>query len=193
MTRTDHPTSPIAPAVTDQHLRWPTVNDDEPLPTADSVAADAATPTPSTPPPVECAPVEVAAPTPNTGSFWLSPRARQNDSPLPAVGDYWDLGRPDPVPYTPLQPVLPPMRRTAPVAQAAMISGLASVPLIPLAGLGGVVGALAAVLGLVGALQIGRRSDYRGTGRAITGIVLGTGSAIVGLPILFLVLLIAGL
>ncbi|NDK89693.1 DUF4190 domain-containing protein [Gordonia desulfuricans] len=193
MTRTDHPTSPIAPAVTDQHLRWPTVNDDEPLPAPASTAFTSTGTPPAAPIPAAPVPAAVEVATPATGSFWLSPRARQDDSPLPAVGDYWDLGRPDPVPYTPLQPVLPPTRRTAPVAQAAMISGLASMPLIPLAGLGGLVGALAVVLGLVGAFQIGRRPDYRGTGRAITGIVLGTGSAIVGLPILFLVLLIAGL
>ena len=78
-------------------------------------------------------------------------------------------------------------------ANAALIGGLVSVPLVLLLGIGGVLGVLAVILGVVGVRQVRREPLARGNGRAITGIVLGTGSAVIGIPILALVLTIGAL
>ena len=80
-------------------------------------------------------------------------------------------------------------RRVAPLARTAMRTGMASLPLILLFGLGGVIGVLAVVLGTAGVWQARRHPEYRGTGRAVGAIILGTAAAVVGLPVLLLLLL----
>ncbi|MGC4933557.1 DUF4190 domain-containing protein [Gordonia sp. DT30] len=114
------------------------------------------------------------------------------EGPLPAVGDMWGrevLDAPlvaGPViarPHT-AGPVSYPRTRTTPAATASMVCGLAAVPLTVALGLGGLLGVVAVVLGLVSIRTIRREPGCRGTGQALTGVVLGTGSAVIGLPIL---------
>ncbi|WHU48354.1 DUF4190 domain-containing protein [Gordonia sp. L191] len=166
--RTDQVTRPIAPAVTDRHARWPQVNDlvDEPV-------------EPETP---------------------LSeiPSARSDvvDGPLPPIGDLWGRAELDPIPElttSGVGPVVYPRGRTAPAATAAVVCGVASVPLTLALGIGGVLGILAIISGVAAVRTIRRTPGMRGTGRAVASIVMGTGSALVGLPILALVLMVGSL
>ena len=77
---------------------------------------------------------------------------------------------------------------------ASLVTALAAFPLIPVLGIGGVAGLMSIALGAAGVRQIHRHpTRYRGSGRAVTGIVLGTIAAVIGIPILLLVLVIAGL
>lgn len=49
---------------------------------------------------------------------------------------------------------------------------------------------VAVILGLAGVWQTRRHPELRGTGRAVGAITLGTASAVVGAPILLLVVVI---
>ena len=60
---------------------------------------------------------------------------------------------------------------------------------ILLFGLGGLTGLVAVAMGAVAIRQIRRRPGLRGNGRAIGAIVVGTSAAVVGLPVLLLLLL----
>lgn len=214
--RTDQPTHPIRPAETDQYVRWPAVNDldtnsdldtngvfdsaarsnghQAAVPVAARCAAD-----PEYLPPA-ASPTATPAP-----AGWLT--GHRDDGPLPAIGDPWghsEVGAVraayTPAPVAAYYPsaassvvVGSAYRRTAPLATAAVVSGCVSVPLVLLGGIGGVLGILAVLLGVVSIRQINRDPLYHGRVRAATGIVLGTGSAIIGLPILFFLMLLAGL
>lgn len=179
--RTDQPTHPIAPTATDRHVRWPQHNDDAPIVEAASI--------------VEAAPVPVIEPVTPITRFPL--RGSRDEGPLPAVGEYWTAEYWTADDWTPghVGTVDEPVRypHTSGWATAALISGLVSVPLVLLLGIGGILGVLAVILGVVGVRQIRRDPLARGTGRAITGIVVGTGSAVIGIPILALVLTIGSL
>lgn len=171
--RTD--TQPIAPSATDRHLRWPLVNDLE-----SEMAAQPAPPLPVAidPPPAQ----------------WRTRAA--TDAPLPAVGDLWDLGNPDPLPViapgSPVAPVWARRRTSSPLTTAALCTALVSVPLVLVLGLGGLTGLLAIALGAGGIRQVNRQpAQLRGRGRAVAAIVLGAGSALIGLPILLFVLVVA--
>lgn len=199
--RTENPTHPFAPPVTARHARWPLVNDlddttlpEPPGPRRTAVLdarPDFELPTPPT-----------SASSPVYGDARLEPRApARAHGALPPVGDFWDLqnaGRivpaaplPRPAPYL----TRPAMRRTVtPAASLALTTGLISLPLTLALGLGAVLGLVAVVSGAIAIRQVRRApADRKGTGRAVTGIIAGTGSMIVGGPILFLVLLLAGL
>ena len=165
--RTDHQTHPIAPAATDQYERWPAINDLE--------NPDAAGPSTKT---------------------WLD--KHRDDGPLPALGGGWNTGatpRPQPsaptvMPYS----YLPASghRRTARLATASVVTGCVAAPLVVLGGIGGILGILAVVLGVVSIRQIDHSPELYGKVRAVVGIVAGAGSALVGIPILLLLLLILG-
>lgn len=178
--RTTAPTHPIAPAVTDRHIRWPQSNEDDhaiaDTPDRDDVGS---------PPPVPAAEISLAP------SPFLS---RVDDAPLPPVGDFWGVNARDhPIPVQVGSPVVPvSYPRTSMLANAAMIGGLASIPLVLLLGVGGILGILAVVAGAVSIHQLRRQPGRPGTARAITGIVAGTGSALVGVPILAVVLAVSG-
>ncbi|MCZ0914453.1 DUF4190 domain-containing protein [Gordonia amicalis] len=215
--RVDIPTQPFSPAITERHERWPAVNDldDNSLPGASDPAVEAAppaehqTPGPSRPATrVETsarpAPTDHAA-LPPVGDFWdLQNSVDQNPAlgfaastpvrpstrlPAPILGS-----RPTPtlrpLPYPP-----PTVRRTvAPAASLALTTGLIAVPMTLVLGLGAILGMVAIVAGIVGMKQVNRAPvTYKGTGRAVTGIVCGAGSAVVGGPILLLLALIVGL
>ena len=186
--RTDQVTRPIVPAVTDRHVRWPEVNDlvDE--------SVEPGTPHPETPHPER--------PDHETPDFenplFEVPSARSDvmDGPLPPIGDLWGRAELDPIPEfrtSGVGPVVYPRGRTAPAATAAVVCGVASVPLTLALGIGGVLGILAIILGVTAVRTIRRTPGMRGTGRAVASIVMGTGSALVGLPILALVLMVGSL
>ncbi|MFT4041672.1 MAG: DUF4190 domain-containing protein [Gordonia sp. (in: high G+C Gram-positive bacteria)] len=122
-----------------------------------------------------------------------------DDAPIPEVGDYWDPNHADrwqPPPVAAMSPqggsVSPAMHlRQAPAASAALVSGLAALALIPAAGIGGIVGLIAIILGATGIRQINRNpTQYHGNGRAVSAIILGTIAALIGIPVLLLVLLL---
>lgn len=116
--------------------------------------------------------------------------------PIPEVGDFWDLAHSEPVhegvifPYGPPPAIgLPPSRpvtRVSGWATAALTVGLVAVPL-SLVGVGAILGVLAVGLGVGGVVHAGGAA-HRGKGRAVTGIILGAGSAVVGTPILLVML-----
>lgn len=186
--RVDNPTHEITPAVTDRHVRWPAVNDlDEPSQT------------------VEPAPVRPATRVETRMRVIASEHAA-----LPPVGDFWDLQNPDRFVSSAVYPALAPQpfalpprayampiptgRTVAPAASLALTTGLLSVPGILVFGLGALLGMIAVVSGAVALRQINRAPTTRyGTGRAVAGIITGTGSVLVGGPILLVVLLLAGL
>ena len=199
--RTEHPTAPIEPTLTDRYQRWPSSND------LDSMS-------------LPCPPEAGTAPHDTTRSTARAPgrphrvpapmtglRDTSRDAPLPEVGDYWDLahchrvavtplaGAPvaiTPSRVTPIRP-LPHRTRSAPLATASLVTALAALPLIPVLGIGGVAGVLSIALGAAGVRQINRQQGrYHGSARAITGIVFGTIATLIGMPILLLVLLVAG-
>ncbi|WP_044508140.1 hypothetical protein [Gordonia sp. KTR9] len=211
--RTDHPTQPFAPPVTERHERWPLVNDldDTELPDAtepepERVVVAAGTSTPDSPVPTR---IDTAArPTPRSATrVQTRPPAREHAA-LPPVGDFWDLQNAGPVslaamplPAGPVPPRPAPYltrpvggRPVAPAASLALTTGLISIPLTLVLGLGAVLGLVAVVSGAVAVRQVRRApAERKGTGRAITGIVTGAGSMVVGGPILLLVLFLAGL
>lgn len=121
---------------------------------------------------------------------------RTLDDPIPEVGDYWGLAHASSVPSVAIPPraVAHPRQRAqvSGAASAALASALAAVPL-SIVGIGAVLGLVAIVLGVVGIRQVAREPMYRGNGRAITAIVLGTGSVLVGTPILLLFMGLAAL
>ena len=197
--RTEHPTAPIEPTLTDRYQRWPSSND------LDSMSLPC-------PPGAGTEPDDTARSTPRTRSRAhrvpvTGLRDTSRDAPLPEVGDYWDLahchrvavaplaGAPvaiTPPRVTPIRP-LPHRTRPAPLATASLVTALAALPLIPVLGIGGVAGVLSIALGAAGVRQINRQQGrYHGSARAITGIVFGTIATLIGMPILLLVLLVAG-
>ncbi|WP_439029772.1 DUF4190 domain-containing protein [Gordonia terrae] len=203
--RTENPTHPFAPPVTERHERWPLVNDlddtalPEPPGRRRTAVLEAGLPDE---PPVRTTPPRSPVSSPVHNGTRLEARAPARvHGALPPVGDFWDLqnaGRI--VPAAPLpRPAAylsrPAMRRTVtPAASLALTTGLISIPLTLALGLGAILGLVAVVSGAVAIRQVrSAPADRKGTGRAITGIVAGTGSMIVGGPILFLVLLLAGL
>lgn len=185
--RAEHQTAPIEPTLTQRYERWPSSNDLESMTlpsTADATAYDDA----------------IAASTPGRPHRSPVPMARVRDTPgdlpLPEVGDYWDLAHPDhvalaPVPLTPARP-LPQRTRPAPLSTASLVTALAALPLVPVLGIGGVLGVLSVALGAAGVRQINRKPGCHGSARAITGIVLGTIAALIGVPVLLLVLVVVG-
>lgn len=209
--RTEHHTAPIEPAATDRYERWPQSN------VLESMSLPSIPDASSTPDALEAYSGPDAA---SSGRGDNAPRSRRNpvpieslrvrtrdtsrDTPLPEVGDYWDLAHAERVILTPtviptVHPVplasqVPARPRTSPLTTASLVTALAAFPLIPVLGIGGVVGLLSMVLGAAGVRQIHRHpTRYRGSGRAVTGIVLGTIAAVIGIPIMLLVLVIAGL
>lgn len=212
--RTDHPTHPFAPPVTQRHERWPLVNDldDTELPRPAAPIGErqdaAVVPAPDSPKPptrLETGP----RPTPRTATRVETRAPAKEHAALPPVGDFWDLENAN---RAPLGAMASPARRMAPVvptpyltrpvggrtvapaASLALTTGLISVPLTLALGLGAILGLVAVVSGAVAAKQVRRApAERKGTGRAITGIVTGAGSMVVGGPILLLVLLLAGL
>lgn len=156
-----HPTDPIAPPVTDRFIRWP----------------DHVTETPA-----------VATRLPSSSP----PRTRADDlPPIPNAGDLWDLAHPDPVVIAPPMMIRTPLARPArtgsPWASASLAVALVSIPLILLAGLGAILGVVSVILGVGGIVQIARDPErYRGYGRAVSALMIGTGTAIVGTPFLAL-------
>ncbi len=200
--RVDIPTQPFSPAITERHERWPAVNDldDNSLPVAPDAAVEA------TPPAERSTPG--SAPRPAT-RVETRTRPRPGDhAALPPVGDFWGLqnsveqspvlpfvtSRPTsivrPLPYSP-----PAVRRTvAPAASLALTTGLIAIPMTLVLGLGAILGLVAIVSGIVGIKQVNRApANRKGTGRAVTGIVCGVGSVVVGGPILLLLALVFGL
>ncbi|UEA58100.1 DUF4190 domain-containing protein [Gordonia otitidis] len=192
--RTEHPTAPIEPTLTDRYQRWPSSND------LDSMSLPC-------PPGAGTEPDDTARSTPRTRSRAhrvpvTGLRDTSRDAPIPEVGDYWDVAhgdrvRYDPVALTPsrVAPIrlLPHNTRPAPLATASLVTALAALPLIPVLGIGGVAGVLSIALGAAGVRQINRQQGrYHGSARAITGIVFGTIATLIGMPILLLVLLVAG-
>lgn len=210
--RTDQPTHPFAPPVTQRHARWPLVNDldDTELPAVAESAGtrvdmDVAVPAPPRPS-TRVGYAAKSSPRIPTGNVGRLP-AREHAA-LPPVGDFWDLKNADRAPFAamPLPARTFPARSApyltrpvggrsvAPAASLALTTGLISIPLTLLLGLGAILGLVAVVAGAVGIRQVRRApAERKGTGRAIAGIVTGAGSVIVGGPILFLVLLLSGL
>ncbi|MGV9713841.1 DUF4190 domain-containing protein [Gordonia sp. NPDC003424] len=142
--------------------------------------------------PVDTDRIRVWAP---TGSPGRQP-TRMVEDPIPEAGDFWELANVDPLPMTayeaaPREYTARPVRsRASGASSAALAAGIAAVPL-SIVGIGAVLGLVAIVLGVGGIRQVARTPvQYHGNGRAITGIVLGTCSVVVGTPIL---LLFAGL
>ncbi|MDH3019497.1 DUF4190 domain-containing protein [Gordonia alkanivorans] len=200
--RVDIPTQPFSPAITERHERWPAVNDldDNSLPALSHTAVEAA-------PPAEH---QTSGPSPRPATrvdTRLRP-APEDHAALPPVGDFWGLqnsveqspvlpfvtSRPTPIvrplPYSP-----PAVRRTvAPAASLALTTGLIAIPMTLVLGLGAILGMVAIVSGIVGIKQVNRApANRKGTGRAVTGIVCGVGSVVVGGPILLLLALVFGL
>ncbi|PKZ63898.1 hypothetical protein CYJ73_19580 [Gordonia terrae] len=210
--RTDQPTHPFAPPVTQRHARWPLVNDldDTELPAAAITPADtridARAPVSDSPTPTR---IDTAArPVPRSATRVETRLPAREHAALPPVGDFWDLQHADRSPLvamsTPVRVVTPspapyltrPVggRPVAPAASLALTTGLISIPLTLVLGLGAILGLVAVVSGVIGVKQVRRaRAERKGTGRAITGIMTGAGSMVVGGPILLLVLFLAGL
>lgn len=210
--RTDHPTHPFAPPVTARHERWPLVNDldDTQLPVAADPIDTRADPSVSAPDsPMLPARVETQAkPAPRVATRIDTRMPAREHAALPPVGDFWDLKHADRMPPAAMpvsMRMFPPRpapyltrpvggRPVAPAASLALTTGLISIPLTLVLGLGAILGLVAVVSGAVAVKQVRRApAERKGTGRAITGIVTGAGSMVVGGPILFLVLLLAGL
>ncbi len=206
----DNSTQPFPPAVTDRYERWPAVND------LDETSRPADTPAPPAGPRARTrvesrgsllssrrAPVE-HAPLPPVGDFWdlenpgtdgLSPAARPvGGNTGVALAFPHAVRRPAPTPHAPPTPYVPPRtdRTVAPAASIALATGLVSIPLTLALGLGAVLGMIAIVAGVVGIRKVNRSpASTKGTGRAVTGIVCGAGSVLVGGPILlFLAVLV---
>lgn len=151
----------------------------------------------------------VLPPRPSTLPYAYS--ALPQEDPLPPVGDFWDLQRPDPIVPTsierapaplvrrrivapaPYVPVYVPVRKTAPAVSWAFTSALASLPLLLLFGAGAILGALAVVLGIIGVAQVNSSDQYKGSGRAAAAITIGLTSTLVGTPVLLLTWAVLGM
>ncbi|MFW0788921.1 DUF4190 domain-containing protein [Gordonia sp. CPCC 205333] len=137
--------------------------------------------------------------------------ALPDDGPLPAVGDFWDLNHPDPLPSPPITPTaispVPQARRivttasfvpsvlpmkTAPAVSWAFAAALSSIPLLVLCGLGAILGVVAVVLGIVGVAQVNSSDRYRGTGRAAASIAIGLSTTLVGTLLMLLTMALFG-
>ncbi len=117
-------------------------------------------------------------------------------APIPEVGDYiGPISEPIPTAYlapptmetaSAMGPFIAPQRSSG-MSTAALVLALMSVPLLLLFGLGAIPGFAAIGLGIAGVRQVSRNPQaYRGSGRAVTGIIVGTGSVIIGAPFLLL-------
>lgn len=123
-----------------------------------------------------------------------------DDAPLPAVGDFWDVAGPGPLPVAvppayvqrrivvapPYVPVYRPPTTTAPLARWSLATALASVPLVAVFGVGAILGVVAILLGIGGIAQATSNDHYRGTSKATTSIVIGMVSTMVGIPLMLL-------
>ncbi|MFW0795585.1 DUF4190 domain-containing protein [Gordonia sp. CPCC 205515] len=170
MSATEHTTEPITPADTDRIRVW-------------------------APPSAPHATAEVTSGYRPT-TYW---QTRNVDDPIPEVGDFWDLAHAAPLPVPaaasaqPRQIYRRPRSQVSGASSTALALAIAAVPL-SLVGIGAILGMLAIVLGGVGIRQVAKApTEYHGNGRAITAIVLGTGSALVGTPILLLIMGLAAL
>ncbi|MBM7277037.1 DUF4190 domain-containing protein [Gordonia rubripertincta] len=200
--RVDIPAQPFSPAITERHERWPAVNDldDNSLPALSDTAVEAAPPARHS--------TSGPAPRPATRVETRLRPAPKDHAALPPVGDFWGLhnsveqsrvlpfvtSRPTPI-VRPL-PYAPPAARraVAPAASLALTTGLIAIPMTLVLGLGAILGMVAIVSGIVGIKQVNRAPvNRKGTGRAVTGIVCGVGSVVVGGPILLLLALVFGL
>lgn len=199
----DHPTQPIVPSVTEEIRRWP--------------AGDPGTPI------VEYHASEVvsgtvaAAMTPESQRFSVQPsvpasitRRDIEDRPIPAaVPEIWEYTGPVTSPRLPpvaapitagsMPMISPRPRESSAMATAALVTSVVSLPLA-LVGVGAVLGLIAMIVGVTALVQIGVSRNavvgstrHRGTGRAITSLVLATGSIVVGAPILLVMLAIAAI
>ncbi|TSD97817.1 DUF4190 domain-containing protein [Gordonia rubripertincta] len=216
--RVDIPTQPFSPAITERHERWPAVNDldDNSLPVAADAAVEATPPAERSTPgsaPRPATRVETRtrprpgdhAALPPVGDFWgLQNSVEERPAPDSASSaPAWPSVR-RPVPFigsrqTPIVrplPYAPPAARraVAPAASLALTTGLIAIPMTLVLGLGAILGMVAIVSGIVGIKQVNRAPvNRKGTGRAVTGIVCGVGSVVVGGPILLLLALVFGL
>ncbi|MYR08768.1 hypothetical protein GTV32_21725 [Gordonia sp. SID5947] len=174
---TEHPTQPIDAPITDRHLRWPPSEDHEQ--TAFEPQSSAAT--------------RVDGPLPRVGELWDLPAhtvdPTWSDPAWSAAAAHQHL----PAHATGTRFALPPghrqRKRPAPgTATAAVVASSVSLPLA-LLGIGAILGFVGVVLGIAAVVQIGSGPERRqGTGRAVTAIVAGTASVIVGTPILLVIL-----
>ncbi|MDJ0025651.1 DUF4190 domain-containing protein [Gordonia alkanivorans] len=216
--RTDDSTQPFPAAVTHRHELWPAVNDldDNVLPGPE----DSYTPAP--PPARQSPAVALVRPAtrvairtrpapadhaalPPVGDFWdLQNSALQRPTGQLTTGTATRPSARWPLPFTysrqsPLVYPLPydppvPRRTVAPAASLALTTGLLAIPMTLALGLGAVLGMIAIVSGAVAIRQINREPAARkGKARAVTGIVCGVGSVVVGGPILLILALLAGL
>ncbi|NKY64874.1 DUF4190 domain-containing protein [Gordonia rubripertincta] len=158
---------------------------------------------------VRPAPTDHAA-LPPVGDFWdLRNSAEQSPALAGTSGAPARLSTRRPVPFIssrpfvpsrpsaalqPLPYAAPAVRRTVtPAASLALTTGLIAIPMTLALGLGAILGVVAIISGIVGVKQVNRAPATRkGTGRAVTGIVCGVGSVVVGGPILLLMALIFG-
>ncbi|MFT4126206.1 MAG: DUF4190 domain-containing protein [Gordonia sp. (in: high G+C Gram-positive bacteria)] len=188
--RTDEPTHPFPPSDTDRLLRWPSVTDSPGQRASDGVTSG------------DLGSGNLASPRPTPVNLVKPPELRRPDrdeGPLPEVGDLWGLDHPDPplafatpgisAPGIPT-PLRYPRRTAAPLVNPALVSGLLSIPLILFAGLGAILGLVAILLGVASLGQIRRQPGYDGTGRAVTAIITGAGSTLVGMPVLVILLIL---
>lgn len=194
----DQLTAPIRATDTDRIQRWPASNTlidlapgyqvpGTPRTAEQSAAAPAVV---ESRPPARAARVPRAAP--------LLARAPRTDAPIPAVGDLWGLSTPDPIlsgtvvaplPY----PSIPVRRRTAPASSAALTLALLSMPLVLLAGVGLFTGFASIVCAAFGIRQVRRDPQrYRGNGKNVAAIVIGTGCMMFSAPLLLLALFLFG-
>ncbi|MDL9944907.1 hypothetical protein QSJ19_04765 [Gordonia sp. ABSL11-1] len=201
----DHPTQPIVPSVTEEIRRWPAGDSGTPIVEyqAPEVSSGVIVP-------------EAAAVSHASGRFSTPPmvhpaitRRDVEDRPIPAaVPEVWEYA----IPYTsPRLPVTASVvagpittmssrpRESSGMATAALVTGVVSLPLA-LIGVGAVLGFIAMVLAATALVRIGTSRNavtgstrHRGTGRAIASLVLGTGSIVVGAPILLVILAIAAI
>ena len=129
------------------------------------------------------------------------PRQPRTDAPIPAVGDLWGLSNPDPLPSAAAarSRVIPtPYRATrqvaAPASSLALTLALLSLPLVLVGGVGAITGFASIVSAAAGIRQIRKQPlRYKGNGRSVAAIIIGTGCALCGTPVLLLVMLIAAL
>jgi hypothetical protein len=206
----DHPTQPIVPSVTEEIRRWPAGDPGTPIVEyqAPEVSSGVIVPGVIVP--------EAAAMSHASERFSTPPmvhpaitRRDVEDRPIPAaVPEVWEystsLTSPR-LPFTasviarPITTMSSRPRESSGMATAALVTGVVSLPLA-LVGVGAILGFIAMVLGTTALVRIGTSRNavagstrHRGTGRAITSLVLGTGSIVVGAPILLVILAIAAI
>ncbi|WP_187587494.1 hypothetical protein [Gordonia sp. OPL2] len=208
----EHPTQPIVPSVTEEIRRWPAGDPGTPIVEyhASEVVSGAVVSGAVAP--------DAAVMTPQSQRFSVQPpvpasitRRDIEDRPIPAaVPEIWEYTGPVTSPRLPpvaapitagSMPMMSPRPResSAMVATAALVTSVVSLPLA-LVGVGAVLGLIAMIVGVTALVQIGVSRNavvgstrHRGTGRAITSLVLATGSIVVGAPILLVILAIAAI